>query len=641
MIWNIVLLLIYSYGVGGSIIDYFLPDEPKNYKDEIFMVNNQTCRIIYLNNIPNLLECSNTIIEDNRTIEYILTLRAKQVFQETAPIREEILDLILLFNASRYDETNPRYKFLGKVEEFACRTILGDGIIPINQPICQRDPYHCYTLYICRPEILDCDTRLFNSMKPIVTSFFVSSKGTDEIVANLTRILNGYISLDNYSSEISKIRSQISTLINYSNTMQNTTLRIGGRECPDCYNLCFPILHNTSALSIALNRTSRLEIPLLINLKDTISKIQTNTPIRMKIYSINQEINRISAPFQLALNRSLEIERMYSSITQNITFSNYTKVYNEYKNLRDMLRNKLSERNMSDFEYYLDRMLFFEDVFRNMSAKVEEIYSDVLMLEKSITDKYYLYIILNPADDQVAREFNDLKRLYTRPIDGDRLDEIINRTIRLRDKIESNYAQEQQGQIPSYAINIYWIYKNISRLGNFSVDMLRLLLAIVSSLLIPSFLFIIVYILKSILTDAKLLRYMFAAYIILIIFNFVYSYYTLIPTNVNIYEIYNTIRDHNGTYIIEDERLRDCLANRKFFRRVGDVCISGDSEVKCSDIETNSVVIRTTTDKSNILILGDPLYIIYLNINLDDMNKCSAILDELERSYEDRITTSS
>ncbi|MEM4205415.1 MAG: hypothetical protein QW336_01985 [Candidatus Anstonellales archaeon] len=171
--------------------------------------------------------------------------------------------------------------------------------------------------------------------------------------------------------------------------------------------------------------------------------------------------------------------------------------------------------------------------------------------------------------------------------------------------------------------------------------MLRLLLAIVSSLLIPSFLFIIVYILKSILTDAKLLRYMFAAYIILIIFNFVYSYYTLIPTNVNIYEIYNTIRDHNGTYIIEDERLRDCLANRKFFRRVGDVCISGDSEVKCSDIETNSVVIRTTTDKSNILILGDPLYIIYLNINLDDMNKCSAILDELERSYEDRITTSS
>lgn len=634
-----VLAILYSFGVSGSILDYFLPDEPKNYTDEVFVVNGSTCRILYFNGVPNLLECNYQIITENNSIRQILSARAKQLFDQTQEIRDEIIELLLTFNRSRYDETNPRYRFLGKVEEFACRSALGEGRLPMNTELCRKDPYHCYTLFICREEVLDCDTRLFNIIKPIVTEFMISSNLIDPLLTNISGKLYGNISLNNYRDELLALKYELDLLMNTSIKLQNTKLRVGDRNCDECYGVCFPISHNTTGINRSLFLISRLEHPLLINLETVVSKVQNNTPIRLQIYQVNLQIKNISIPFQEALNRSIEIDRIYSDLNSKIRVLNYTSVYQNYTDLKRMLQNKLSTRNMTDFQYYLNLMEYYESVFRNMSKNINQTFSDLEQIENLMVEKYYLYITINPNDAQTQSEFLDIKKIYVRPIDGDNLSRIINRTIEFVGKINSKYISAYQNTNQSYLINIYWIYNNVNRFGDFSPDLLRLILATLSSLTIPSLVFVLFYIIKVILTDARLLRYMFFGYTLLVIANFIYSYTTLIPTNVNVYEIFSTIKSNNGTYILEDERIQECLANRTYFKRVNDRCVSKSLEVNCKDIEMNSVVIRSTLDKSNILILGDPLNIIYMNINPEEIYKCKAALNELERYYETGISS--
>ncbi|MCX8154735.1 MAG: hypothetical protein N3C61_02825 [Candidatus Micrarchaeota archaeon] len=635
-----ILAVLYSFAGSGSIIDYFLPDEQKQYYDEVFTADNSTCRILYFNGVPNLLECNYQIITDNNSIRRILLARAKQLLDQTLDTREEMLRSLLEFNVSRYDDTNPRYRFLGKVEEFACRAALGEGRIATNVEVCKKDPYHCYALFICREDALDCDVQLFNKVKPIVVEFMSSSDLLDVLLNNITNRLYGNISLTNYRAEISSLRNELNALLNSSIKVQNTKLRIGDRSCEECYGMCFPISHNTTGINRSLSLISRLEIPLLMDLEGVIGRIQNNTPVRLQIYSVNLQIRNISIPFQMALNRSLELERIYNDVYSKIRFSEYISTYQEYTELKRLLQNKLNSRNMTDFQYYLARMEYYEELLKNMTEQINQTFKDLEEIENLMSEKYYLYSTLNPDDAQMQNEFLDIKRLYNRPINGDNLSVILNRTLEYMSKINSKYTYIYHDTNQTYLFNIYWIYNNLNRFGDFSPDLLRLLLAFLSSLMIPSFIFVLLYIIKVILTDARLLRYMFFGYAVLVIVNFIYSYNTLIPTNVNIYQIFSTIKHNNGTYILEDDRIQECLENRTYFKRIGDRCVSKSLDLSCKDIEMNSVVIRSTLDRSNILVLGDPLNIIYMNINPEEIHRCRAVLNELERYYETGINIS-
>lgn len=635
LIMLLILIAIYlTYGTGGSIYDYLLPNETQdNIKNVIKQVDGRICIIWYINNNPSLLQCAGNIITDNSTIASIITKMAEDDYLATKQDRQDFINRILLYNASRYDENNPRYKYLNNVEEFACRLALGDTIIP-KVGLCQNDYYHCLAYYVCRPNVLDCDARLFNQVKPLVIDFMNASYNIDPIVNRLILKLSGNIDITKYKEEMNSIRADLKLLINLSDRLINTKFRIATRNtCPDCFNLCFPISHNTLELEYILNKTKNIETDLLLNLNKTIESIQRATPIRLDIYDTNLRIKNFSPRFKLIIDRSNDVEKRYNSTIVNITTTNFTRYYKEYMDTKLFLQDKMNSRNVTDFDYYLDKLEYYEKRLVNEMDYMEKLLSQIREMEKILRDKYSLYNTLNPDDEEVTRRYLDIIKLYDLPIQGDNLSVMTNKTINLVELINNRYGQNQT-EHTDYFVNIYWIYSNISKYVNLNPDMLRLVLSIASSLLISSFLFILLYIIKTILTQARLLRYLFSFYIILILVNLIYAYYVLIPTNVNIYTMYQNIKTSNGSIIIEDERLKDCVNNITYFIKKDNLCYSKDFEVSCQEIEMNSIILKTTTGRSNIVILGYPINQIQLYINLNDIERCKHIINELERYVE-------
>ncbi len=629
----ILITLILSYGLGGSIRDYLLPNEQNtSIKDLIKQVDGKQCRIWYINNIPSLLQCGNEVITDNKTISNIITKMAQDEFNSLKDKRTELINRILIYNISRYDETNPKYKYLGKVEEFACRLALGDGLIP-KVGLCQNDYYHCLTYYICRPNALDCDARLFNEVKPQVIDFMNASYNIDPIIERLIKKLSDNIDLARYREELNSIKSDIRLLINLSDRMMNTRFRIAtSRTCSDCYNICFPIIHNTSELYQALNKTKDMEPDLLLNMNNIIESIQLNTPVRLEIYETNLKIKDVFPRYRLLMEKVDDVTNKYNKVIANIVFSNLTKYYQDYRETINLLKNKMDNRNVTDFDYYLDKAKFYEKRLLDNIEHANKLLLELKEMEDMLKGKYFVYITINPNDEDISRRYYDTIKLYTPPILGDNLDIIINKTIDLTDLINNRYKKDDVE--PRYFVNIYWVYLNISRYVNLSPDLLRVVLSISTALLLSSLIFILIYIIKTVLTEAKLLRYVFSLYIILVLANLIYAYYSLIPTNINIYKMYNEIKSMNGSIIIEEERLKDCVKNMSYFIKHNDKCTSRDLEIDCKQIEANSLILRTTTDKSSIIILGHPINQIQVYINLNDMDRCKYIISDLERYVE-------
>jgi hypothetical protein len=437
IVWLFVL-----YASGVSISDYLLPNENTEITVEIINYKNQDCLLYFINKTPSIVFCGNSEINSTKelyeiSLEYANLIKKK--INYTALI-DRLNQSLINYNLSRTDDTNPRNIYMGLKEEFACRRILGEGIIPINVKPCDKDPIHCYTVYICRSSGgLDCDTRLFNTIKPLVTNIFNSSYTIDIQINNAFNIINN-LKIENYKESLQNLQNIIILLNNTSISLRNNKLRLEP-GCGDCYGICPTIIHNISELNVAFNITKTLlNVSILVNFDGFVETLINNSKYRRTVKEQNIIIKNNFYNYSLAINNSQKLETIYLNLSKYVKSKNLIEKYNKTKNVSNLLQVLYNTRNVTDFRFYISTLEIYNKDFENEINLSLEKFKNLEEKKTNLMGWYFLNTLTRDLDAKTKNSYETLLYNLSYPYNLDVYEELLNKTINLTEELSLSYV---------------------------------------------------------------------------------------------------------------------------------------------------------------------------------------------------------
>jgi thiol-disulfide isomerase/thioredoxin len=634
IVWLFVL-----YASGVSISDYLLPNENTEIIMEIINYKNQDCLLYFINKTPSIVFCGNSEINSTKelyeiSLEYANLIKKKINYTE---LIDRLNQSLINYNLSRTDDTNPRNIYMGLKEEFACRRILGEGIIPINVKPCDKDPMHCYTTYICRSSGgLDCDTRLFNAIKPLVTNIFNSSYIIDIQINNAFKIINN-LKIENYKESLQNLQNIIILLNNTSTSLRNNKLRLEP-GCGDCYGVCPTIIHNVSELNVAFNITKTLlNVSVLVNFDGFVETLINNSKYRRMIKEQNIIIKNNFYNYSLAINNSEKLEKIYLNLSKYVKSKNLTEKYNKTKNVSNLLQVLYNTRNVTDFRFYISTLEIYNKDFENEINLSLEKFKNLEEKKTNLMGWYFLNILTRDLDAKTKNSYETLLYNLSYPYNLDVYEELLNKTINLTEELSLSYVNITDIN-SSLLFDVYKVYSFLRSIDDTykigileSTSSTRILLASLVAYFIASAAFIILYLIKIFLTSKKALVFLIIGFIILILGIGVYGYSNIInKSNEYIYSIY--INSPDVAIIYQDGYLEQCVKNfnRTIYVNKDGKCISKNQEINCKDITGLKLLFFETNKPSKAFVYSEPINEIHIYLNRDDVKYCSALASVLK-----------
>jgi len=404
---KVILLLLFLAAVAHSVFvpsDYYYENETPEVRVETWVVDGQTYKVYFLDDVPTFLVYNDTLITDPEEISRVVEAHYRATYPISEDLLQEIRELILRFNESRFDNDNPY-----KIEEERCRGLAGENAVRSIPPATLNrtlsNPYFNGDIYKFYAAIL-----LSNGLVPEGYSeeyvadqlryFFTNSDALSEAIAGAYRITYEIYPSPKVLSKATQLQQLVEEIERRARNIERS--RILGINDPEicgeqgCLYLCPPPRYDYDALSSLQARVEELltTVQAYSRWREVADAIARETEERIFYVFATTETERIThalAPLNATWAKAKEDIQELSRVVRDNALMEY---YNAIEELFDSIEQDLEEKNFNNTQEKVANLTRMIDSAKARYVMLKDLYEETVnykelasVLEKLIKDR--------------------------------------------------------------------------------------------------------------------------------------------------------------------------------------------------------------------------------------------------------------